>query len=66
MVRIANAHSNVVYIEKDGKVLLDNGIVQQVQEDVPDYSMLSVQGIYDFAQIVDIEDVKELRLLLLH
>ena len=25
IVRIANAHSNVVYIEKDGDVLLDNG-----------------------------------------
>ena len=59
MVRIANAHSNVVYIEKDGKVLLDNGVVQQVQENVPDYSMLSVQEIYDFAQTADIEDVKE-------
>ena len=59
IVRIANAHSNVVYIEKDGDVLLDNGVVQQIQEDVPDYSLLSVQGIYDFAQTVDIEDVKE-------
>lgn len=59
IVRIANAHSNVVYIEKDGDVLLDNGVVQQMQEDVPDYSLLSVQGIYDFAQTVDIEDVKE-------
>ena len=59
IVRIANAHSNVVYIEKDGDVLLDNGVVQQVQEDVPDYSLLSVQGIYDFAQTADIEDVKE-------
>ena len=34
-------------------------VVQQMQEDVPDYSLLSVQGIYDFAQTVDIEDVKE-------
>ncbi len=59
IVRISNAHSNVVYIEKDGDVLLDNGVVQQVQEDVPDYSLLSVQGIYDFAQTADIEDVKE-------
>lgn len=59
VVRIANAHSNVVYIEKDGDVLLDNGVVQQVQQDVPDYSMLSVQEIYDFAQMADIEDVKE-------
>lgn len=58
VVRIANSHTNVVYIEKDGKILLDKGVDEQTEQDIPDYSLLSVQGIYDFAQMVSIEDVK--------
>ena len=58
VVRIANSHTNIVYVEKDGKVFLDNGLNEQIEQDTPDYSLLSVQGIYDFAQMADLKDVK--------
>lgn len=58
VVRIAHSHTNIVYIEKDGKVLLDKGISEDIEQDVPDYSLLTVEKIYDFAQTVDINDVK--------
>ncbi len=57
-VRIANSHTNVIYIEKDGSVLLDKGIEEQAEEDLPEYSLLTVQDICKFARAVDLEDVK--------
>lgn len=59
VVRIANSHTNLVYIEKNGNILLDKGISEQTEQDVPDYSLLSVQGIYDFAQMVSPGEVRE-------
>ena len=58
IVRIANSHTNVVYVEKDGTVLLDKGIEERAEEDLQDYSLLTVQGICQFARTVDLYDVK--------
>ncbi len=57
-VRIAGYHTNVVRIEKDGRLLLDaftaGEDVSHEQEDP-----LTMEGIYDFAATVDMEDVKD-------
>ena len=65
-VRIANAHTNIIQIQKDGIDLPisqfmaaspeDNQAKQQ--ENKPDYSQLSVEGIYAFALGANIQDVQ--------
>ena len=63
-VRIANSHTNIVSIEKNGKpVQLEDQLSKmespQADQDKPDYDMLSVEGIYSFALGADIADVKD-------
>lgn len=57
--RIVNYHTNLVYVEKNGEVLLNND-VNDMKEDVCDKSCLNVEDIVAFADIVEIADVKEL------
>lgn len=60
-VRIANEHTNIIRIEKDGKVLWDNPLRQETGTGVPsDDDLLTVEKIWDFACTCGIEDVKEL------
>ena len=59
-VRIANEHTNIVLIEKNGQVLLeqDPSDPGEPEEDAPDYSLLTVRDIFDFACTCDLEDVR--------
>ena len=60
-VRIANEHTHIVLIEKDGEVLLEKDPQPDTDEgDMPDYSLLTVHDIYDFACTCDLDDVKEI------
>ena len=60
-VRIANEHTNIVLIEKDGKALLTKDPNEkQDEEGLPDYTLLTVQGIYDFACTCDLDDVRDI------
>lgn len=56
-VRIANEHANVVRVEKDGETLFEKELTGPRREDGPDYSLLTVAGICDFAASCDISDV---------
>lgn len=62
-VRIAGEHTNIVYEERDGKVILDRmGHEPKAAGGAagePDRSLMNVQDIYEFAQTVDIEDIRE-------
>lgn len=58
-VRIVNYHTNIVYIEKNGEIILENEITQ-IKEDVCDKSCLNVESIVAFANEVKMEDVKEM------
>lgn len=58
-VRIANYHTNIVLIEKDGEVLQSSEIKDDSESDLTDRSFLSVELIYDFANTVGLEDVKK-------
>lgn len=58
-VRIADFHTNIVLMEKDGQVLLKKEVAGEGdKEDRADRSLLSIEGIWDFATTVDIEDVR--------
>lgn len=60
-VRIANEHTNIILIEKDHEVLFEkNAAEDHKDEEEPDYSLLNVEGIYNFACTCDIEDVREI------
>ena len=56
-VRIADAHTNIVHMSKNGQVLLDKPLIDA--EDDPDEGLLTVEGIVDYADSVDLEDVRE-------
>jgi L-cysteine desulfidase len=55
-VRIADAHTNVVCIQRDGETLYEN---QLTQKEITDRSVLNVDDIILFADTVDVEAVKE-------
>ncbi len=58
-LRITDLHTNIVFIEKNGKVLFEaSGEANDSGE--TDRSVLNVQDIVDFAETVDIEDVRAL------
>ena len=58
-VRIANEHTNIVYMERDGVVLLRKDSAEPKEEEaLPDYSLLTVENIYDFACTCDLDDVR--------
>ena len=59
-VRIANYHTNIVRMERNGKILLDLPVETDDESGLTDRTLLTMSDIYDFAQTVDIGDVKEL------
>ncbi len=58
-VRIVDFHTNIVYISKNGKVLHESKVVQQ-EEALTDRSCLTIEGIVDFADSVNLNDVEEI------
>ena len=58
--RIINEHTNIVLLEKDGEVLYQGELSEQASTDMPDYSLLTVEGIVDFSDTADRSDVREL------
>ncbi|GHT68445.1 membrane protein [Spirochaetia bacterium] len=57
-IQIADFHTNVILVEKDGKILCSGGGKGEEQE--TDRSLLSVESIIDFADTLRIEDVREI------
>lgn len=57
LVQIQNEHSNIVKIEKDGTCLFNKQ--EEVQQQDVDVMQFSMEGIYEFAMMADITDVKE-------
>lgn len=58
-VRIANYHTNIVLVEKDGEKLLDIPVEGETEEGLTDRSLLNMEDIWDFINSVDIADIKE-------
>ena len=57
-VRIANYQTNIVLIEKNGEVLKEVPVDDESEEGLTDRSLLNMKDIFDFAETVEIEDVK--------
>lgn len=58
-VRIANYHTNIVLVEKNGEILEKKPVAGESEEGLTDRSLLNMRDILDFARTVDIEDVRE-------
>ena len=57
-VRIACDHTNIVREEKNGEVLLDLPVPADDESGLTDRSVLSMEGIWDFINTVDIREVR--------
>lgn len=58
-LRISDYHTNIVYIEKDNKILYEAGVTALAETHLTDRSLLDVESIVDFADSVDPDDVSE-------
>lgn len=59
-VRIANYHTNIVLIEKDGEVLYQIGVKAEKAAVMADRSLLNVKDIDEFARTADLDDTREI------
>src|SRR5699024_4586269 len=59
-VVIAGQHTNIVKMEKDGKILFQKDIRTADPDKEADKSRLTVKDILDFADQVQIEDISEI------
>ena len=59
-VRIVNYHTNIVSIVKNGETLLEKEVDGEDESGLTDRSCLNIADILDFANSVDVAEVKEL------
>ena len=59
-VRIANYHTNIVLIEKNGEKLLEEIVEGESEEGLTDRSLLDMESIWSFAMTVDVADVYDI------
>lgn len=59
-LRLANHHTNIVHIEKNGQVLHSQNIEEAPEDQLTDKSCLSIEKIVEFVDLVDISQVEEL------
>ena len=58
-VRIVNYHTNIVLIEKNGEVLMEMEVEGEGESGLTDRSVLNIADILDFAESVDVEDIRD-------
>ncbi len=59
-VRIVNYHTNIVFIEKNGEILKSIEVYGEAEGGLTDRSLLNMTDILEFADTVEIGDVKEI------
>ena len=60
VTRVANNHTNLVYIEKDGQVLLEKPASTSAEDNLQDKSVLNVKDILTFIETVPIDRIRPL------
>jgi len=58
-VRIVDTHTNIILVEKNGQPVFQKTDCSDRKETKTDHSILNIEDIIDFANSVDVEDVKE-------
>lgn len=61
-IRIVKYHTNLVYLEKDGQVIIDlyNDETPESEDSQIDKQLLDVKAILDFADSVDLDDIRQI------
>lgn len=59
-VQIIDQHTNIVLIEKDGEIIYEATVEKEQKSTATDRSLLNVEDIVDFAETVDLQDIKEI------
>lgn len=59
-VRIVNYHTNIILIEKNGEILYQKEATTSKEEGLSGKELLNVDDIVDFANSVDIQDIKSI------
>ena len=57
-LRIANHHTNIVLIEKNGEKLLELPVTESSEDQLTDKSCLTIRNIVEFADALDVEDIR--------
>ena len=57
-VRITDAHTNVVMIKHNDQVIFEKEVTGETESNLADTSVLTIEKIFEFADTVDINDVK--------
>lgn len=58
-VRIANYHTNIVLIERNGEILLESEVKGEEEEGLTDRTLLNMEDIWDFINSVDVNEIKD-------
>ena len=58
-LRIANHHTNIVLIQKNDEILLELPVTESSEDHLTDKSCLSIEKIVEFADCLDVEDVRD-------
>ena len=58
-VRIVNHHTNIVHISRNEDVILELPIEESSEDNLTDKSCLSIERIVDFANVLNVEDVRD-------
>ena len=58
IVRIANNHTNIIHMEKNGEVLLDKPLVASAEDNLQDKSVLNLVEILEFADQVPLSRIE--------
>ena len=58
-LRIANHHTNIVLIQKNNETILELPVSESSEENLTDKSCLTIERIVEFADCLDVEDIRE-------
>ena len=58
-LRIANHHTNIVIIQKNEEILLELPVTESSEDHLTDKSCLTIADIVDFADALDVEDIRD-------
>lgn len=58
LVELKNAHTHIVRIEKDGQSIFRADMTEETYDGFTDHGFLTVEGIVDFADTCNLEDIK--------
>lgn len=56
--RVANNHTNIIYMERDGDILRELPVTGNAEDNLQDKSVLNVQDIITFAETVPLDNIR--------